>query len=53
MRGNQPVKVPVQLGLDDDNYSEIVHGDVKEGDLVVTSEQPVTGDHAAPRAPHF
>ena len=39
LRGGKPVAVPVVLGLDDDSFSEIVSGDVKQGDQVVTGEQ--------------
>jgi hypothetical protein len=47
------VKVPVTVGLDDDSYSEIVHGDVNEGDLVITAERPAGSTQAAPRLPHL
>jgi len=33
---NQPKANPVRLGLADDRYTEIVGGDVKEGDAVIT-----------------
>ena len=33
---NQPKANPVRLGLADDRYTEIIGGDVKEGDAVVT-----------------
>ena len=33
---NQPKANPVRLGLADDRYTEIVGGDIKEGDAVVT-----------------
>jgi len=36
MRSGTPVQVPVTLGINDDRFSEIVGGDLKEGDLVVT-----------------
>ncbi len=39
MRDGHPVSVSVVLGLDDDSNTEIVSGDVKPGDQVVTSEQ--------------
>ena len=39
MRGGKPVAVPVQLGLDDGSFSEIVGGDITVGDLVVTAER--------------
>jgi HlyD family secretion protein len=53
LRQGQPVRAPVKLGLDDDSYSEVVQGDVKEGDLVITSERPAGSDHAAPRLPRL
>jgi HlyD family secretion protein len=53
LRQGQAVKAPVKLGLDDDSYSEVVQGDVKEGDLVITSERPAGSDHAAPRLPRL
>jgi len=42
LRDGKPVPVPVVAGLDDDNFTEIVSGDVKPGDLVVTAEQLAT-----------
>jgi HlyD family secretion protein len=39
LRDGQPVSVPVVVGLDDDSFTEIVSGDVKPGDLVITAEQ--------------
>lgn len=42
LRDGKPVSVPVMAGLDDDNFTEIVSGDVKPGDLVVTAEQLAT-----------
>jgi HlyD family secretion protein len=41
-RDGQPASVPVVAGLDDDNFTEIVSGDVKPGDLVITAEQLAT-----------
>ncbi len=50
LRNEQPVSVPVALGLEDDNFTEIVSGDVKAGDRVITAEQIATGSKtAAPR----
>lgn len=50
LRDGQPVAVPVVIGLDDDSFTEIVSGDVKPGDLVVTAEQIATaGKAASPR----
>jgi HlyD family secretion protein len=42
LRDRQPVSVPVATGLDDDNFTEILSGDVKPGDLVVTAERMAT-----------
>ena len=38
----KPVAMPVVTGLDDDSFTEIVSGDVKPGDLVITAEQLAT-----------
>jgi len=35
----KPVAVPVQTGLDDDSFTEITGGDLKEGDRVIVSER--------------
>lgn len=42
LRDEEPVSVPVAAGLDDDNFTEILSGDVKPGDLVVTAERMAT-----------
>jgi len=39
LRDDKPVRVLVTTGLDDDTYTEIVKGDLKEGDQVITTEQ--------------
>jgi HlyD family secretion protein len=39
LRDGQQVAVPVGLGLDDDSFTEVVSGDVKPGDQVITAEQ--------------
>ena len=50
LREGKPTPVPVVAGLDDDNFTEIVSGDVKPGDLVVTAEQLAAANKtAAPR----
>jgi HlyD family secretion protein len=48
LRNGKPVAVPVIVGLNDDTSTEIVSGDLKEGDLVITSEQHA--EHAVPQA---
>ena len=42
LRNEQPISVPVVIGLEDDNFTEIVSGDVKPGDQVITAEQTAT-----------
>ncbi len=50
LRDGKPTSVPVVAGLDDDSFTEIVSGDVKPGDLVITAEQLATASKtAAPR----
>ena len=39
LRGGKPVAVQVTTGLDDDNFTEIVKGELKRGDRVIVSEQ--------------
>ena len=39
LRNGRPTAVPVVVGLDDDNFTEIVEGDIKPGDRVVVGEQ--------------
>jgi hypothetical protein len=36
----------VITGLDDDSFTEIVSGDLKPGDLVITAEQVTTANRA-------
>jgi HlyD family secretion protein len=38
LRDGEPAVVPVVLGLDDGNFTEIVNGDVQPGDQAVTGE---------------
>lgn len=50
LRDGKPVQVAVTTGLDDDTVSEIVSGDLKEGDQVIMSESSSakSGGPAAP-----
>ncbi len=52
VREGRATAVPVTTGLDDDAYVEITGGALREGDEVITSEQP-GGASAASRAPFF
>jgi HlyD family secretion protein len=49
LRDGQPAAVSVVTGLDDDSYTEIVSGDLKPGDQVITGEQ--AGGTASPSRP--
>ena len=46
LRDGQSMSIPVVAGLDDDSFTEIVSGDVKPGDLVITAEQIATAKKA-------
>ncbi len=39
LRNGQPYHVAISTGLDDDSFTEIVGGDVREGDRVIVSER--------------
>lgn len=39
LRDGQPVAVAVVIGLDDDRFAEVLKGDIKSGDQVITGEQ--------------
>lgn len=39
LRDGKPQQIDVSLGLDDDNFTEIVAGDLKSGDAVIIGEQ--------------
>ena len=47
LRDEEPVAVAVVTGLDDDSFTEIVSGDLKPGDLVITAEQAAAVNKAA------
>jgi HlyD family secretion protein len=49
LRDGQPAAVLVAAGLDDDSFTEIVSGDLKPGDQVITGEQ--TGETTSPGRP--
>lgn len=38
LRDGEPVMLPVTTGLDDENFTEIVQGDIRVGDRIVTGE---------------
>jgi HlyD family secretion protein len=40
--GREPVALPVVVGLDDERFTEIVKGNIKPGDQVITGEQSST-----------
>lgn len=49
LRGGQPVAVAVVAGLDDDTFTEIVKGELKPGDRVITAEKRDAAKTAMPR----
>lgn len=51
LRDDKAVALPVTIGLDDDNFTEIVKGDIKAGDQVIVAEQRTNSGTktAAPR----
>jgi HlyD family secretion protein len=52
LRNGRPVAVAVTVGLDDDNFAEIVDGELKPGDRVVIGEQRAAAQSRLP-VPRF
>jgi len=52
LRDGRPVAVPVTAGLDDDTFTEIIKGELKPDDLIITAEQRGAGAAQLPR-PRF
>ncbi len=53
LRDSLPVAVPVVIGLDDDSFTEIMSGDLKPGDQVITKEQASAANSTVlPRLPY-
>jgi len=44
LHNNKPMAIPVIVGLNDDRFTQIVGGNLKPGDLVITGEQDVTNE---------
>lgn len=55
LKNGKPVAVPVATGLDDDSYTEVTGGALREGDLVIVGEQRADSGRAgtAPVAPQL
>jgi HlyD family secretion protein len=54
LRDDEPVAVSVVTGLDDGNYTEIIQGDLHEGDRIVTAEgTPQRGSRPGPSPPRL
>jgi HlyD family secretion protein len=54
LRDGKPASVQVTAGLDDDNYTEIAQGDLKQGDKVIVAEQRnSTGPRSSVPQPRF
>ena len=48
MRDGEPVAVAVSSGLDDDTFTEIVKGELKQDDRVIVAEQRNAAKAAVP-----
>jgi HlyD family secretion protein len=46
LHDNQPTATPVVVGLNDDRFTQIVGGNLKPGDLVITGERNVENESA-------
>jgi len=49
LREDRPVAVPIDVGLDDESFVEIVAGNLKPGDPVIVAEQHQAAGRALPR----
>jgi len=49
LREGRPVAVPVEIGLDDESFVEIMAGNLKPGDQVILAEQRQAAGRALPR----
>ena len=47
LRRSRPVAVAIRVGLDDGTYSELLSGDLREGDEVIVGEQPAGASGSA------
>ena len=53
LRDKHPIAVAVTVGLDDDNFAEILEGEVKPGDRVIIGERRANGGPSRLPAPRF
>lgn len=54
LRDGNAVEIPVSLGLDDGNFTEVIRGDLAAGDAVITAEtRERTGPQSAPPQPRL
>jgi len=51
LSSGHPVRVPLELGLDDDTYTEVLKSDLKPGDQVIIGEQSGEGSGKTSSAP--
>ncbi len=49
LRDGKPIAMPVDIGLDDESFVEIVGGDVKPGDQTIIAEQHQASARAVPQ----
>ena len=53
LQNGRPVHTPVQLGLDDDAFTEILAGRLAAGDVVIVGESGAAAGSTAPRMPRM
>jgi HlyD family secretion protein len=58
LQGSTPHRVPIVVGLDDDSFSELLQGELHDGDPVIVSERsgaaaPAGGAQSGPRLPRL
>jgi HlyD family secretion protein len=53
LREGKPVPVAVVRGLDDDSNTEILHGEIRPGDMLIIGEQRDAATHSALPAPRM
>jgi HlyD family secretion protein len=51
LRGENPVMVPIRVGVSDGSLSEIAEGEIKEGDLAVTDQMDAKGGSSSSQRP--
>jgi HlyD family secretion protein len=53
LRDGKPLRVPLELGLEDDSWTEVLGGELKVGDAVIVGESAAAAGSGAPRMPRL